>query len=275
MTRHFMPIVLVCAAMASPALAAETALVTLATGSVTQADGTTPSAPFVLKSGQTITLGEGGSVVVLAEGTATRLRGPRTVSMTDLHAPSVGTQGQTSGAALTQVLSRDVSFAKAGASRGGALTLTRPIAGGQVQHFAGVSWRCEDCGPQTVSLTPLMADDPIWTTQATDTAAYDGASLAPGPYLVRVGDEEFAMTIATQGQSKGVKTAVQHGLSLLGDSEDDVALKPSVVAGIYWSAGLTADALWTLDAAAAAHPESTEIVELRRAYEQRLGLVKP
>lgn len=263
---------------AAPAMAGDSALVTLASGEVKLGSAAAPSAPFVLDDGQALTLAEGASVVVLHQGTATRLRGPRAVALSDLAAPSVGSKASSRGA-LTAVLSRDVSFAKAGASRGGDLTLIRPIPGGEIVAPKHFSWECGGCDPQTVTLTPLMGDDPVWTGTGTTSATYDGPALAPGPYLLRVGPREFALTVVDQARKRAIDDAIAQASAVTADLEaqgvSDAAALASIPATVYLRAGVPSEALWTLDAAVSASPDDAALQALHRSYEERLGLREP
>ena len=266
-------------AVSAPATAADDmALVTFAEGEVKVDGGAAPPAPFVLDGTAKLTLPEGASVVVLHEGTATRLRGPRTVGLGDLEAPSTGATAATRGA-LQAVMTRDVSFAKAGASRGGELTLVRPIPGSTVVAPQGFTWRCAGCGEQPVEVYAFLDDAVVWTAKGSDTLRYGGPPLAPGPYLLRVGTREFSFTVADQAHQERVKqarTAADEAMAgLRSQGVDDVAVLISVPAGVYLRSGMPSEALWLVDDALVKHPEDAELKALRIGYERQAGIAAP
>ena len=263
--------------VAAPALAAPPTLVTLADGPVTRAGEAVPDAPFVLDAGQTLTLGEGATVIVLHDGAATRLRGPRTVDPAALEAPSVA--GNPAQSALGQVLTREVSYRRAGASRGGDLSLVRPVPGGTVLGLHDVAWRCEGCGEQTVQVHDFLADKVVWTGSGEGRLGYEGPALTPGPYLVTVGGRDFSITVAPAEDQERLKLARQaadeamDGLRSRGI--DDMASLISIPAGLYMRAGLASDALWAVDEALRTHPDDAGLRALRTRLERQAGIPVP
>lgn len=271
--------VLVSLLLAVPALAGDAvALVTLASGTVTLDGEAVPAAPFVLPAGKGLNLADGASVVVLHEGTATRLRGPRTVSLSDLNAPSTGAS-ERRRQALGAVLSRDVSFTKAGASRGGELQLVRPLPGGTVLAPRDIRWTCDGCGAQQVEVYAFLADEVVWTGQGAGAVAYAGPALDPGPYLVRIGAREFSFTVADKqtaarvNQARAAADEAREGLKSQG--VEDVAALVSIPAGVYLRAGLPSEALSLIDQAIAEHPGNESLTVLRSHYERQAGLPQP
>lgn len=258
----------------TPALAGAPALVTLAQGAVTLPDGTTPSAPFVLAEGQALTLADGATVVVLHEGTATRLRGPAEISTADLNAPAAG--GGKARGALDAVLTRHVSFAKAGASRGDAIHLVRPVPGGTVVAPHRIAWRCDACGNQPVEVFDFMGDKTVWTGTGDGSVAYGGPTLGPGAYLVKVGTHEFSFTVAPTEEQERVKLARDAAdaavKGLEGQGVRDATALVSIPAGVYLQAGLASEALWLVDEALDAHPGDAALVDLKTTYERHAGV---
>ncbi|MFT7520469.1 MAG: hypothetical protein ACI9MC_002618 [Kiritimatiellia bacterium] len=264
-------------ALATPTLAAP-ALVTLSKGSVQIEGKVAPKAPFTLQEGQQLELAEGASIVVLFEGTATRLHGPATVGQDQLKRASIGGNGASSSA-LEKLLSRKVSVARAGASRGDGLQLVRPVPGGTVLNARSVQWRCSDCGEQQVQVYDFMADKVVWTGSGEGSVEYSGPTLSPGAYLANVGGRDFSFTVANKETRERAELAQKAASAAVASLEsqgvNDVAELISIPASIYVEAGLTSDALWMVDAAVVQHPNATDLITLRADYERRAGLYVP
>lgn len=276
MRAHWLP--LSCLVLTLPAAAADVALVTQTSGSVTLADEPAPAAPFAFPAGTPLTLADGATAVVLHEGAATRLRGPRTVQLTDLPKPGAATSAQNRGA-LQAVLSRDVSFAKAGASRSAGLTLLRPVPGSTVLAPQGFTWQCRDCSKQSVEVYDFLGDRVAWKSRGNGFVAYDGDNLTAGPYLVRVGTAEFSFTIADGDRQERVKqaraAADEARDALERDGVTDIAALVSIPGGVYLRSGLPSEALWLVDAALAEHPDNLDLLALRAGYERQAGVARP
>lgn len=258
------------------ASAGDIALVTLSSGEVRAGDAASPAAPFVLEPGKPLTLAEGASVVVLFDGNASRFRGPRDLSLDDL---SVDQAKRANASALAAVLSRDVSFAKAGASRGGEVQLTRPLPGGTVVAPQDIRWSCDACGEQSVEIYAFLEDKTVWTGKGDGMASYAGPPLAAGPYLVRIGSREFSFTVADQATRERVNLARAAADTASEDLKSqgvaDAAALVSIPAGVYLRSGLPSEALWLIDDAIAEHPKDAALQELRASYERQAGLAQP
>lgn len=263
--------------LAVPALAGSPTLVTLTSGEVKLGADAAPATPFVLPEAGALTLADGASVVVLHEGTATRVRGPATVDLSSLGAPSTG--GGADKGALDAVLTRQVSFARAGASRGGDLRLVRPVPGGTVLAPASIAWRCDGCGAQDVQVYDFMNDKVVWTGKGEGRVAYAGPALAPGAYVVSVGGNDFSFTVApaeAQAElSKARRAADAAVQGLKAQGVDDVAAATSIPASVYVKAGLASEALWVLDAAVDRNPGNADLARMRTELEERVGIAEP
>ena len=174
------------------------------------------------------------------------------------------------------MLTRHVSFAKAGASRGDALHLVRPVPGGTVVAPHHIAWRCDGCGEQPVEVFDFMADKTVWAGKGTSVVPYAGPALGPGAYLVKVGTHEFSFTVAPAAEQERVKLARQAADAavegLAGEGVQDASALVSIPAGVYLRAGLASDALWLVDDALTAHPDDPGLLELRAAYERHAGV---
>lgn len=217
------------------------AMVTLVKGPVTLVAGATrtpaPAAPFLLVAGQTLDVGAGGRVVLLQQGGAHTVEGPATVDPS--HLPAQGSVADAVGG----LLDWRTSLSSAGASRGGAVTVTRPVPDAPVLTLTEVRWSCAACGPQNVILTNLYADSAGWTGRGEGRVAYDGPPLGPGTYVVTVGTRELAVrVVAPDGADAALAAAHPDRIA---DPQDRAA----VIAGTLLLAGFPTDALRTLEAA--------------------------
>ncbi|MCP4920060.1 MAG: hypothetical protein GY913_24425 [Proteobacteria bacterium] len=245
--------------------AASPALVTAARGAVSLVaeTETQPAAPYVLDDAHALRVPDGAVAVVLFEGRAIQVTGPALVKTAEL----VGA-GQATGqepSVLAGLIERGTSTKQAGATRAGGTTLSRPLQGAKVATVPTFSWSCGDCGEVAIELASFLDDEVVWISAGTNTVAYDGPALEPGPYAVKVGGQEFSFRV-TDSSAQDQVAAIVAGAGI-----SDPVLAAEVGAGLYAQAGLLSEALWTLDAARAEH-DSDELEALTRELEKRAGL---
>lgn len=226
-------------ALAQPA--APPAMITLVSGPVTLVAGSTrtpaPPAPFLLPAGQSLDIGAGGHVVLLRQGGAHAVDGPRTLDPASLKA-----EGSVADA-VGGLLDKRTSLASAGASRGGTLTLTRPVPQAPVLALGEVRWTCPGCGPQEVAIVDLREDGTLWTATGEGQVSYTGPRLAPGTYAVRVGGVETAFRVTPSTVADTAITAAH--LDQIPDARDRAA----ALGGTLFLAGYPTDALAVLESA--------------------------
>lgn len=269
MLRTLALIVLWCSA---PALAAP-ALVTTTRGGVeiTGADAA-PAAPFVLEEAQALVLGEGALAVLLHEGDARQFTGPRRVTHADLgtrgdEAPSEGVD------VLQELLTREVSTAPVGASRGTVERLVRPVPGSAVLAPADLRWECSGCGAVAVKVVDLLSGKVLWSGTGEGRAVYDGPRLEAGPYSVQLQGRDYAFTVVEPERRARIEAAAGMARSAAAGLEGaDPAARASVEASVYLQAGLPTDALYVVDRALAQRPADPALKALRASLEARAGL---
>ncbi len=255
------------------------ALVTTTRGSVVlvrQGESTpAPAPPFILEDGASLTLGDEALVVVLFEGSATQLHGPREVGQDDLKTREAAPATRTS--TLETLLTARTQTSRAGASRAGGtqMHLTRPVPGAQVVAIPYIAWRCDTCPTTQVSLYDLRNDVDVWTGEGTSLIAYDGPTLAPGAYLLALGDRDHAFTVVGAEDSQRLASLVEAA----SDASDelvgvgaDIAARTSIVAAVYLQSGFPSEALYTIDQALIQHPDDPALQALRASFELRAGL---
>jgi len=229
--------------LVAAALAAETspAMVTLVKGPVTVVTAgsasAAPAAPFLLPAGSTLQVGAGGRVVLLRQGGAHAVDGPATVDPAGLRV-----QGSASDA-VAGLLEKRTSLATAGASRGGTLTVVRPVPQAPVLALGEIRWTCQACGTQDVSLVDLRADSTLWTARGEGSVTYGGPALRPGTYVVRVGTTESALRVPARTEADALVAAAH--LDAIADPTDRAA----ALGGTYLLAGYPTDALAVLEGA--------------------------
>lgn len=252
------------------ALADSPAMVTTARGTVTQADGTAaPTPPFLLQDGQSLSVAAGGVVVVLYQGQATQISGPATVSRDTLKTRA--TTADASVAVLDELLTRGASTATAGASRGvGDVRVVRPVPGSDGLGPHEIRWECGGCGPQEVRVQDLLEDSTLWTGTGDGSVTYDGPALPPGAYAVVLGGRDHVFTVADAPVQEKAREAAKAAEAAAAGLDD--AARAATVASVYLQAGLPTEALYTIDAALAAHPGDPTLTELRATFEARAGV---
>jgi len=268
---------LVVLALLVPTLAeAAPALVTTTRGGVeVVAAGTphpAPAAPFVLQEGETLKVADGGLVVLLYEGHATQVSGPATLDHAGLKRPATTTQAGVD--VLDELLTRHVSTAPTGASRGGgSATLVRPVPGSALATAHDLAWRCDGCGEQQVAVHDLLTGDVVWTGKGTEAVTYGGPALGAGAYAVVLQGRDYAFTVIDEAERTKVKSVVEVARSAAaGLDGEDPAMHASIEAAVWFQAGLPSDGLWVVDQALKAHPADPGLVELRATLERRAGL---
>lgn len=199
-----MTILLFLAALAADpaAPAGPPAMVTMVKGSVTLVEGKTrspaPAPPFLLSASQSLDLAAGAHVVLLRQGGAFTVDGPRQVDPESFHS-AANTSDK-----VGSLLEKRTSLASAGVARGGTVALTRPIPGAPVLALGDIRWSCDHCGPQTVVLADLHADARLWSGSGEGAVRYDGAALNPGVYGLKIGDAEFSVRVAPRTEADAI-----------------------------------------------------------------------
>lgn len=275
---HKALITLVACASVSSAWAAP-ALVTTTRGTVQLVhEGETkpaPAPPFILEDGASLSLGDDALVVVLFEGSATQLHGPREVAQEDLKTRHAAPA--TRATTLETLLSARTQTSRAGASRAGGsqMNLIRPVPGAQVVNIPYIAWRCDSCPPTQVSVYDLRNDVDVWTGEGSSHVVYDGPPLSPGAYLLALGDREHAVTVVAAEDSERlarlVEAASQASDELVGVGADTAA-RTSIVAAVYLQSGFPSEALYTIDQALLQAPDDEALQALRASFELRAGL---
>lgn len=216
------------------------AMVTSVVGTVTVVDGKTrspaPSPPFILAATQSLDLAAGSRVVMLRQGGAFAVDGPRVVDPTAFKAPTTG------GDKVGELLQKRTSLAAAGAARAAGPSLLRPVPNAPAVEVREVRWTCDACGEQDVKLTDLRADTVVWSGKGTDRVALAGP-LSPGTYAVTVGSSERTFRVVPRAEADAIVAAVK--AETVADPKDRAA----AVAGALFLGGYATDALTTLEAA--------------------------
>ncbi len=276
MTTRWMSWIALAALLVAPwrARAEAPMVVTTARGSVTlEIDGQEtplPSPPFLVAPGQVLSLREGAMVVVLFQGSATKVLGPRRWRPEDI---SAGVDGAASDAvgALNDLLTRRVDTSRAGASRAG-LRLERPVARTVLLRPRTIRWSCDDCGEQQVQLYDVRADRVVWSATGASQVTYDGPDLEPGAYYLQIGGDPYTINVAPAEERQRVTRALEAARAAAAGLEDDPAAAVSLSATVYLQAGMPSEALYLVDAALAEHPDDPALEGLRADYETRAGL---
>jgi len=243
-------------ALIAVAAAAPLALVTTTKGAVTFGGAAAPAVPFTLTAGQTLDLAADASVVLLYQGKAFQLTGPRKVDPATLASPAA----DPAAGALEDLFSRQVSTAVAGASRAAAVALARPVPGTAVLDLHQVRWSCGGCGVVPVEVRTLRGGAVLWSGSGEDHVDYAGPALSPGPHVLRVGTADFSFLVPATDERARAEAARQ---TLAGIAD------PSVAAGVWFATGLYTEGLYALDAAVSANPK---YAELRAVYAAKAGV---
>ncbi len=272
-------LIVVLASLSLSSARASPALVTTTRGSVElvrQGESVpAPTPPFILEDGASLNLGDEALVVVLFEGSATQLHGPREVGQDDLKTREAAPATRTS--TLDSLLTARTQLSRAGASRAGGsqMHLTRPVPGAQVVAIPYIAWRCDVCPPTQVSVYDLRNDVDVWTGEGTSQITYDGPALTPGAYLLALGDRDHAFTVVATEDSQRltslVEAASQASDELVGVGAD-IAARTSIIAAVYLQSGFPSEALYTIDKAVIQHPQDQALQSLRASFELRAGL---
>lgn len=259
--------------------AAAPAMVTTTRGGVelVRPSGPTPAPapPFLLGEDEGLRLADGALVVVLHEGTATQLLGPREVARDDLKTREA--TAQAGAAALDALMTRRVELSSAGASRGGgaAIRLTRPVPGTRVVGLPYVEWACEGCGDEGVALYDFRNDRDVWRGVGERRVAYDGPPLEPGGYLLTLGERDHALTVASADEARELAelvAAATRAMDDLAGAGADAAARTSILASVQLQAGYPSEALYTVDAALVANPGDPHLLALQASLERLAGL---
>ncbi len=264
----------------SPSLAAAVpAMVTTAKGDVHLLEGgedkAAPAPPFLLQETAKLELRDDAEVVLLYGGIANHLVGPRKVGLADL---STGSESAADRGALEDLLSKAVVTRRAAATRGGGTRVSRPVPGTSVSSPRVIRWECDGCGEVEVQVYDFMNDKVLWTTKGTGQVDYAGPALEPGAYSVVVGGSDFPFSVPEKGQLDDVvaarEAADKQVDKLRKAGLDNEAALAAVPATVYLQAGMPSEALYTIDAALAVHPDDPELKALLGEFEKRAGLRK-
>ena len=248
------------------AYAGDASLVTTTKGSISlvTAAGRSPAppAPFVLTTGQSLDLAVGATVVLLHEGVAFSLVGPKQVDADGLQAPETNAAGPALGA----ILARKVSQARPGASRGP--KLLRPVAGAPLVALGDVRWACAPCTDTPVTLLSRTAAEPVWSGHGAGSTRYDGQPLWPGEYSLQIGGDSYNFRVVDDAERLGVAAA----LDVTPPPGADPVTLATIPAAIWSQAGMPTEALYLLDRARASYPDDPELLRLTTELESRAGI---
>jgi hypothetical protein len=278
MIRHAARWLVLAAVVLLPALAqaAAPAVITTARGSVKLVAGgqpaELPSTPFVLEAGQSLQVAAGAMVVILYQGSATKIMGPETVDLSKLGGDSAASSEGVG--ALNSLFTRQISTKRAGASRAqGDVQLLRPVPSSKLLAPTAIRWTCNDCEEIEVSLYDFQADEVLWTAKGKGSATYDGPVLHPGAYYLTIAGRDHLVTVPPLEERTEIDLAIsvveEAALSLDGAAPAEVVSLP---ASVFLQAGMVTEALYRIDAALEAHPDDPELQELRIEYETWAGL---
>ncbi len=233
------------------------AMVTMVRGPVTLVDGASrtpaPAPPFMLSGAQSLDVGAGGHVVLLRQGGAFAVDGPKLVDPESFRVSS-------STDKVGPLLEKHTSLASAGAARGAGPALLRPVPNATALDVTDVRWTCDACGPQEVKIVDLRADAVMFTGRGEGMLKLGATKLPPGTYAVTVGDTERTFRVVPRADADAVLASVH------AETIPDPADRASTVAAALLLAGYPTDALSTLEAAGLADQVT--------AYE-RLAGVRP
>lgn len=260
------PLAVLAALLTPTALAGGASLVTTTKGGITlvtpSGRAPAPAAPFVLTSGQSLDLAAGATVVLLHEGVAFALVGPKQVDPDGLRVPETNAAGPALGAILT----RKVTQARPGASRGP--KLLRPVAGAPLVTLGDVRWACAPCVDTPVTLLSRTAAEPVWTGHGAGSTRYDGQPLWPGEYSLQIGGDLYNFRVVEDSEHIAVAAA----LDVTPPADTHPATLATIPAAIWSQAGMPTEALYLLDRARAAYPEDAELLRLTTELETRAGI---
>ncbi|MFZ5482346.1 MAG: hypothetical protein ACOZNI_36630 [Myxococcota bacterium] len=214
------------------------AMVTTVRGNVTLVEAgarkPAPTPPFLLPAGASLDVAAGGHVVLLRQGGAFTIDGPKTVDAEALR-PATATAD-----AVGDLLARKTSLASAGASRAAGFQMTRPVPGEKLLTFEEVRWRCDACGPQKVELVDMRTGSAAWTKDGEGSVRYDGERLRPGPWVAKIGGREFSFVVASDDDRMAFARSLDAAnLETVKDPADTAQL----AVGLHLLAGYPTDAL--------------------------------
>ncbi len=232
------------------------AMVTMVRGGVTVVEGAkrtpAPAPPFLLSGAQSLDLAAGAHVVLLRQGGAFAVDGPKVVD------PAAFKVRANASDRVGALLEKRTTLVSAGAARGAGPSIVRPVPNSQLLTLTEVRWRCAECGEQPVLLVDLRADSAGWSAAGTGTVPYTGAPLGPSTYAVTVGGTERTFHVAPRAEAD----ALLAGLAL--DTMASPQDRAAATAGALFLAGYQTDALTTLEAAG--------LTEMLHQYEVLAGV---
>lgn len=216
------------------------AMVTMVRGPVVLVEGArrtpAPSPPFLLTPKQSLDVAAGGHVVLLRQGGAFAVDGPKVVDPESFRVAATGDQVGT-------LLQKHTSLASAGAARGAGPSVVRPVPNSTVLAVPEIRWRCDACGPQDVTIVDLRADAVKFTGRGEGAVKLGDVALPPGTYSVTVGGSERTFRVVPRAEADALVAATH--ADTIADPKDRAA----TVAATLLLAGYPTDALGTLEAA--------------------------
>ena len=215
-------------------------MVTMVRGTVTLVEGghraPAPAPPFLLAANQSLDVGVGGHVVLLREGGAFAVDGPKLVDPESFRVASTGDK-------LGVLLEKRTSLASAGASRGVGPAVLRPVPNTTALEVHTVRWTCDACGAQDVKIVDLRADSTVFSGRGEGEVGLGTVHLPPGTYAVTVGSTERTFRVSPPTAADAVLASAH------ADQIDDPLDRAATVAAALLLAGFPTDALTALEAA--------------------------
>ena len=222
-----------------------------------------PAGAFPLLDGQSLIIPQNGIAVILSNGNAEQIVGPKTFS-TD---STIGSGDvATNQDALANVLSRQSSTNSVGATRGGGnFTLLRPIEGTSLVTLSKIQWKCDSCEKKDIEVINLLTFDSLWSGSGSLQMKYEGDPLMAGDYAIKVDDNYLAFKIVDPTESAVITEAAIQAKRLASDLSmvDQVAVEAAI-----WShAGMPTEALYVVDQALLTQPQNAELQQLLHSYQ--------
>ena len=223
-----------------------------------------PSTVFALFEHQTLVLEEGSFAILLRNGVAQQVTGPKKISPNDWKEKAVSTQKNNS---LSRLLSKKSSIRNIGASRSlDGFQLQRPLSSGTLIEAKEVRWYCHDCDVQEVQILSVD-EDLIWSGAGKFSVQYDDEPLPPGPYLLDIGGLRTGFQIADAEQ----QNLLRESLRELHDQIEHMPLldRVSLYVAVLEQAGMPSEVLYALDTYTAQTPSNIELHNMLLNYQSR------
>ena len=232
------------------------------------------ASPAVLQDGQALIIPEGGFVILLSEGRALKISGPKTITTSDEALRGVAPESASGSSALGRVLGRQSSELGIAATRSlRRARIKHPIRSSDIAQLSMIVIECNECSGEMVYVTQQAdargQEKIIWHDLFKPQLTYSGPMLPPGEYLIKIAKQTHPFRVASADRVANARLAIEASLRLA--QSLSVADRASIRSAIWHQSRMPSEAFVVLSRAVHEDPDNQALRSMLKAYQRALN----